>query len=263
VFLGGNHPRHLYLARKLEELGYLEGVVCHDRQPLGTEEPPDDLDDELSELYLHHFDRRAKAEDEFFGDPIFPDVEYRLIQREEMNSEKMYDYVESRDPDLVLSYGIPYLTDESLSYLPEDAWNMHGGLSPQYKGAITHFWPSYLLEPQMTGVTLHQLTEDLDGGGIIHEAAGPLQRGDGLHQLACRVVKNFVDTELPRILELYEDDKLSKPSSQQWHGKMWYSRDWESHHLRVIYDKFDNQIVDEYLDGNLSDKEPDLHRQFE
>jgi hypothetical protein len=32
-------------------------------------------------------------------------------------------------------------------------WNIHGGLSPWYRGAITHFWPSYMLEPQLTGMS--------------------------------------------------------------------------------------------------------------
>ena len=46
---------------------------------------------------------------------------------------------------------------------------MHGGLSPWYKGGATHFWPTYLIEPEFTGITVHETTKDLDAGAIIHQ----------------------------------------------------------------------------------------------
>ena len=46
---------------------------------------------------------------------------------------------------------------------------MHGGLSPWYKGGATHFWPTYLMEPEFTGITVHETTKDLDAGAIIHQ----------------------------------------------------------------------------------------------
>ena len=61
-------------------------------------------------------------------------------------------------------------------------WNIHGGLSPWYRGGVTHFWPSYLLEPEYTGMTLHELTNDIDGGGIIHQNISSLNIKDGIHQ---------------------------------------------------------------------------------
>ena len=55
----------------------------------------------------------------------------------------------------------------------------------------THFWPSYFLEPQMTGMTIHDLTQDIDGGNIIHQNSVSLVKGDSLHDLACRAVKEM------------------------------------------------------------------------
>ena len=72
-------------------------------------------------------------------------------------------------------------------------WNIHGGLSPSYKGCITHFWPSYLLEPEFTGMTLHKLTSDIDGGEIIHQTVVNLNKDDGIHENAARCVKEFSD----------------------------------------------------------------------
>ncbi|MFB6198934.1 MAG: formyl transferase [Halobacteriaceae archaeon] len=261
VFLLGNHPRHRYIARQLDEAGYLDGMVVEQRET-HIPEPPEDLDDHLSKLYRHHFERRAAAEEEFFGDPTFPDVPSFSTSPEDLNSEGVREFIRDHDPNITLSYGVHILSEETLAAIPGKAWNVHGGLSPQYRGVITHFWPSYMLEPQMTGVTLHELTTDVDAGPIVHQTGANLVRGDGVHQLASRTVKRFAE-ELPQVLDLAARGDLNRPVKQESAGKLWLSTDWRPEHLVVIYDKFNNDIVDRYLNGEIEGKEPDLIRQFE
>ena len=53
---------------------------------------------------------------------------------------------------------------------------------------------------EYTGVTLHELTEDIDGGDIIHQTVAEINIKDGIHENACRLVKNFSD-KLPKLLK--------------------------------------------------------------
>ena len=57
---------------------------------------------------------------------------------------------------------------------------------------MTHFWPTYLLEPEYTGVTVHNITNKIDGGEIIHQSHVNLNPNDGIHDNACRCMKNFI-----------------------------------------------------------------------
>lgn len=262
LFMTGNHPRHTYIAEQIQATGNLSGLVVEDRGE-HVPNPPDHLESDLRDLYTHHFQRRAEAESSFFGECQMPTDCSRIeITREELNSSTVHEFIDTVNPDLVLTYGVHKLSDETLSHIQRKKWNIHGGLSPQYRGVITHFWPSYMLEPQMTGVTLHELTSDLDAGPVVHQTAAPLVRGDGIHELASRTVQEFGE-ELQEVIQILEAGELSQPQKQKSTGKLWVADDWRPEHLRVIYEKFDNDIVDHYLDGQLNQHEPELIRQFE
>jgi methionyl-tRNA formyltransferase len=119
---------------------------------------------------------------------------------------------------------------------------VHGGLSPWYRGAITHFWPSYMLEPEYTGMTLHELTSNIDGGNIIHQTISELNSNDGIHQNACRVVKAFSD-ELPALLNnnLKQNKKINS-IKQVSTGRIWTKKMWSPLNLKIIYDLYNDQI---------------------
>ncbi len=222
---------------------------------------PANLDESLRTLYQLHFNRRNASELEFFTDDTFPEVETLRVAMSELNEAGVHEFLQTAQPDLFISYGIHMLSNETLGLLSGEAWNIHGGLSPWYRGCITHFWPSYLLEPQMTGMTVHDLTAELDAGPVVHQNTAPMIRGDGLHDVACRAVLGLAD-ELPQLIEL--QSKLGK-LERQIHtttGKLWRAADWHPSHLKLIYDVFDDRIVDRYLDGQLSDKPINIFRQF-
>ncbi len=61
-------------------------------------------------------------------------------------------------------------------------WNLHPSLLPAYRGPAPLFWQLRNGERQ-TGVTLHRVTETLDGGEIIGQVRVPLPRGASAERL--------------------------------------------------------------------------------
>lgn len=259
--LVGDHPRHKYITQKIADAEDLCGLVVEKREE-HIPEPPERLESELSQLYEQHFEGRAAAEADFFGDVEFPDVPRLTVSRDELNSQEVRTFIQDRRPDITITYGVHILSNETLSVISGRAWNVHGGLSPEYRGVITHFWPSYMLEPQMTGVTLHELTSEVDAGPIVHQTDASLSRGDGIHELACRTVKQFGD-ELTAVLRKADEGELQGPVSQSRTGKLWTASDWRPEHLRLVYDVYDNDIVSRYLDGEFEQSEPDIFSQLD
>ncbi len=262
VLLTGSHPRHAFVARAVAAAGELAALVIEEREP-HEPEPPPGLDPHLVELFREHFARRRRAEERFFGSAQWPVPELPVlrVRREDLNGPEVRDLIRRAAPGLLLSYGVHRLRRATLEACPGPCWNLHGGLSPWYRGAITHFWPSYLLEPRFTGMTVHELTPRLDGGPIVHQAVAPLVRGDGLHDLSCRAVVALAE-ELPRLLALLRDGRLRPPVPQKTAGKLWLVSDWRPEHLRVIYDLYEDRVVDACLDGRIADRRPELVRQF-
>ncbi|GEK10163.1 formyltransferase family protein [Pseudoalteromonas peptidolytica] len=262
VFITGNHPRHAFIARCLAETGKLKKLIIEQREG-HIPEPPADLEPELKDLFRQHFTQRSEVELEFFGPAHWPDIEIITTDVEGLNGAEVQEHIRASNPDLLLTYGCHMLNRSTLACASGEKWNIHGGLSPWYRGAITHFWPSYMLEPQKTGMTVHELTQQLDAGDVVHQCVAPMVRGDGVHHVAARAVHKL-GKELPDLLQLlYQQgaDKITKVAHTTT-GKLWLGSQWRPEHLRVIYQFYENRVVDYYLDGKLGKSEPKLHRQF-
>ena len=261
VFITGSHPRHCFVARALASTGMLSTIILEDRGE-HMPAPPNDLSASTRELFSRHFALRAAAEARLLGAINWPDLPVVKVTPESVNGEAVRRLIEAEAPELLLTYGCHKLEESTLSAAPGERWNIHGGLSPWYRGAVTHFWPSYMLEPQMTGMTVHELTAQLDAGAVVHQCVANLVRGDGLHELACRAVLKL-GTELPLLVDkLLIGSRIIK-KAHKTAGKLWLARDWRPEHLHLIYDFYGDRIVDAYLDGRLSQHVPELHRQID
>ena len=153
------------------------------------------------------------------------------------------------------------MDEKVVSNLPKNSFNIHGGLSPWYRGNITLFWPFYFLKPNWAGMTIHKLTDKIDGGDILHHSIPELCRGDGIHDVACKAVIK-VSEDLLTILSILNEGKELQLVEQKSFGKLFNSLDWKPQHLRLIYNTFDNDIVDRFLDGELGYDEPNLIKAF-
>lgn len=253
----GDHPRHKFFAEELISTGLVCSWVIEEREEL-IPAPPAEINLELKQLFVHHFNERHRIEHSFFH------LDYKnnlipiyKVDKINLNSENTIKFIKQFNPKLVISYGCHMLDNKFLNSMSADFWNTHGGLSPQYRGTITHFWPSYFLEPQMTGMTLHQTSSHLDAGEIIFQTAAPMIAGDTLHQLAARNVKYYVEQLKCKLLNL-NMNKIPKGYKQKNYGRVFKSSDWRPEHLKLIYEVYEDRIVDAVLNGQITGKEPKL-----
>jgi methionyl-tRNA formyltransferase len=130
---------------------------------------------------------------------------------------------------------------------------VHLGLSPSYKGAATHFWPSYFLEPEYTGITVHELTNLVDAGPIIHQEIININKNDGIHENACRVTKKF-NENFPIILAKNKDQIIKQRGIIQKNtGRNFTTKLWKPDMLKIIYELFEDKI-NKYCIENRSTK---------
>tara|TARA_B100000989_G_scaffold233756_1_gene180572 strand:- start:3611 stop:4429 length:819 start_codon:yes stop_codon:yes gene_type:complete len=202
---------------------------------------------EINKLQKIHFEKRLEAEKKFFKSDAGDFSKNKVIQiikinRKDISNGKLKKIISKIKIKLFITYGVGKIPKKILKDLNCYKWNIHGGLSPWYRGAITHFWPSYLLEPEFTGMTLHELTEDIDGGSIIHQNISKLNVKDGIHQNACRTVKSFFD-DLPSLVKKgFRNRKKLVGINSNTHGRIWTSRMWSPIHLKLIYKVYEDKI---------------------
>ena len=259
LLMTGSHPRHLYLALVLKQAGSLDGLIIEERGGL-IPSPPSGLSEQDHQNYLRHFTGRARAEKDYFGENDskgFPDVPVSKVTHSELNSDQVRAWIKQLDCQVVLTYGVHKIENRLLEDFPKYAWNIHGGLSPWYKGCITLFWPFYFLQPNWAGMTVHYLSARLDGGDIIHHSVPELAYGDGIHDVAAKAVIQVAE-DLVKILAQLKGGKDFPGQKQRSNGKLFVGKDWRPQHLRLIYNTFNDDLVDHYLDGRLGQSEPPL-----
>ncbi len=264
LFIGGDHPRHLHYLNTINKSFSLVGAVIEQRR-IGTNEkipvPPLNISEHDKSNFLKHFSNRFDAEKIFFKNPTIPSIPVLKIEESELNSKNTTDFVKSKNPDVVLIFGTHLVKDPLLSVLPKHTINLHGGLSPRYRGTATMFWPFYFLEPNHVGATFHYIVSEPDAGNIIHQSVPILEKGDKIHDVACKTIIQ-ASKDVIKLLEILERNGEWQIFKQKGTGKNFLERDFRPEHLQIIYDHFHDNIVDEFLDGNITPKPPNLITQF-
>lgn len=261
LLLTGSHPRHLYVVNKLAQLGVVAAHIMEKRGAF-VPQPPTNLDEIDRKNFIRHFADRDEAEHRHFtgNDTVNVEVPTLEVSRVSLNSIETIEWVCSQSFDLAISYGVHMLSKELLEVMPEHSWNIHGGLSPWYKGNTTLFWPFFMLRPNWAGMTIHRLSARLDAGDIVHHAVPELADGDGLHDVACKAVAQAAE-DLVQIIQTIPLKEIQY-TPQKGNGKLWVGTDWMPQHLRFVYNTYQNDIVDQFLDGKLPKIEPPLISAF-
>lgn len=265
VFMCGSHMRHLYIAERLYKERRLAGLVIEEREAF-VPVPDESLSERDKNNFILHFKERDIAERKFFGnvnkEQLLSEVPVLHVSQETLNDTETVEFIKNSHADMLVTYGVHKVSEEIIEIMKGKAFNIHGGLSPWYKGNTTLFWPFYFLKPNWAGMTLHRLSVRLDGGDILHHSVPKLEHGDKMHEVACKAVVQVAE-DLCKILQCLDNGERLICKPQKGNGKLFLSQDWTPQLLRVIYELFDDKIVDMYLNGELEKSEPELVDYFE
>ncbi len=260
LLFAGTHPRHLFFHKAIVNSGVDYFAIVMERENLIPITPKNILETDKKN-YLRHFKERKEIENKNFGNLKIKDVfnENRILTVDSLNlnSDLVKDKVKKFKADIAIIFGVNLIKEPVFSVLPKYKINLHLGLSPWYRGSATLFWPFYFLKPQFAGLTLHNISNSPDSGDIFHQSTPNLKKGDGIHNVGSNVVLKG-SKEIVQMLDKFNKEKKLDFQSQKTTGRLWLGKDFKPNHLRVIYDLFDNKIVDEYLSGNLDKDLPNL-----
>tara|TARA_B100001093_G_C26846021_1_gene1022814 strand:- start:1564 stop:2364 length:801 start_codon:yes stop_codon:yes gene_type:complete len=263
LLISGSHPRHFFVHEEIINLGYDCSAIVMNRENL-IPDPPANISFSDKNLFEKHFNERYKIENTAFGKlsiNIFNKVETLFCNPHELNSQRTAEFIRKQNPNIAFIFGPDLIKNPVFRELPKDKINLHLGLSPWYRGSATLFWPFYFLEPQFAGATFHQISLEADAGGILHQSIPILEYNDGIHDVAVKTVLS-AKNDLRDLLGIFKQKKKFFYKKQKSTGKLFLTKDFKPHHLKNIYQFFNNDIVKHYLKGNLGTEKPKLIRAF-
>lgn len=263
LIISGSHPRHEYAVAPLKELE-LETLSIQIQRENMIPDPPNNIASRDIANFKRHFEERNAAEERYFRQARTPQTVKESIVKineGELNSNLIASEVEKFSPDIAVVFGSGLIKDPLLGLLPHHTINLHLGISPEYKGAATLFWPFYMMEPQFAGFTIHKVVSKIDAGGIYSQGMPELNQSDGIHDVACKTVLK-AQAELFRLISHLAKGGDVNLATQKRTGKLWLNSDFSPAHLRIIYDTFDNDLVRAHLNGEIGFTTPRIHVGF-
>jgi methionyl-tRNA formyltransferase len=174
MVLCGRSPRHLFVANALCRSADVLAIVQETGSDFSWKKLARTLrpDNFLRKAWRWLRDRRRYAGNPeakfFFGDRP-PRLDHPELVREvpHVNHPQVVELAQRLAPDLVAVFGTSLIRGDLLKAGRLGIANLHGGLSPEYRGADCTFWALYNGEPQKVGCTLHWIDAGIDTGGLI------------------------------------------------------------------------------------------------
>lgn len=151
-----------------------------------------------------------------------------------VNSPELETILCTIQPDLMLVHGTKIVHDRILSK-SRLSLNLHWGLSPYYRGTYCTNWALINWDPYNIGVTIHSLSSEIDGGGIVAQQRVEVETNDNVESVNMKLTQT--GTELCKQII----SKFSKGESLVFHkqdfskGYVTFLRQWTENHDKLIH----------------------------
>jgi methionyl-tRNA formyltransferase len=198
LVLCGGGPRHIYVANTLAESTNVVGIVLE----VGGRSPglqkifnilfrPHVFYRKVRRLFLDRYLASGNDEERFF----FANGKAKLLQENiatrvaNINDTEVMDLVNQHEPDVIAVFGTSLIKEPLLSSAKQSMINLHGGLSPHYRGADCTFWALYNQEPDQVGCTLHYIDPGIDTGMLVAHISPEVTPDDSENSLFWKGIK--------------------------------------------------------------------------
>ena len=230
LILTGASPRHLHVANRLcktaEPLAIIQETGSHwtVRKILRLLRP-DNFARKLTRWLRDRKRYSGGGEAKFFFGDNTPQLDRQNIAEQvpHINHPRVLELATTLKPDLICVFGTSLIHGPLLSAGRLGMVNLHGGLSPEYRGADCSFWALYNGEPEKLGCTLHYIDAGIDTGGLIAHISPPIHRGEDELTLFWRAVQESAEVyaELLERLENGEQPGAEQPEK----GRLYQVKD--------------------------------------
>lgn len=239
MILCGRSARHLHVANTLCRAGEALAIVQEAGGEWSLQKTlkklrPDNL---FRKIWRWLRDRRrytGNPEAKFF----FPDGEPRLDHPElvrevpYINHPDVVKLARELQPDLICVFGTSLIRGDLLKGGRLGIVNLHGGLSPEYRGADCTFWALYNGEPEKIGCTLHYIDAGIDTGRLIAHISPEVREGDSELVLFWRAVRDSAEVYAEAVERLGRGEPLGRV--QPGKGRLYQVKDRGLRHERSL-----------------------------
>lgn len=195
-----NKTRILYLGTPEISAHVLRGLILAGYNVIGVVAQPDKPIGRGKKIEFVP----TKVVAEEFGIPVFQPLKIRLD----------YEFAKDLHPDLILCFAYGQIIPQQLLDIPPlGSINLHGSLLPKYRGAAPMQYALINGEKE-TGITLMQMVDKMDAGGMFGKIVVPISLEDNYTSLSQKMASAALKLALDK-LPLYIDGQLVKEEQNE------------------------------------------------
>jgi methionyl-tRNA formyltransferase len=233
LILCGRSPRHLYVANRLCEAATPLAIVQEtDREwtarKVSRALQPGNLWSKVSRRVRDRkHDRGEQEADFFFGNekPALARPEL-VVEVPYINHVEVSTLADRLKPDIIAVFGTGLIRGPLLRRGRLGIINLHGGLSPRYRGSDCTFWALYNGEPDQVGCTLHLIDPGIDTGNLIAHICPEVTEGDDESTLFWRGVRDSAEIYAQCLERFERGDVLGQKQSEKGQLYLFKHRTW-------------------------------------
>jgi len=134
-----------------------------------------------------------------------------VIPAASINDTAYIETISALKPDVIVSVAAPEIFRERILATPTiKCINIHSGRLPVYRGMMPNFWQLLHGEPHAT-ITIHEMAEKLDAGGIIATKDFPLKERDSLDRVIVGTKQEGATLMIKVLTDICNGNIQSKP----------------------------------------------------
>ena len=250
MVLCGRSARHLYVANALCKAADVVAIVQETGSAFSWKKLFKTLrpDNFARKVWRWLRDRRrytGNPEAKFFFGSLAPRLDQPELVREfpHINHPDVVTLARDLQPDILAVFGTSLIRSDLLKEGRLGIANLHGGLSPEYRGADCTFWALYNSEPEKVGCTLHWIDAGIDTGRLIAHISPEIRPDDGELGLFWRSVENSAGVYAEFLRRLAAGERFGQ--SQPHKGRLYQVKQRGLRHEQQV----DRLLRDGLLDG--------------
>jgi len=248
LILCGRSPRHLYVANRLCEAAMPLAIVQETGRELTIRKVsralrPANLWSNISRRVRDRKHDRGDEEAKFFfgnQEPALARPEL-VVEVPYINHPKLSALADRLKPDIIAVFGTGLIRGPLLAGGRLGIINLHGGLSPRYRGSDCTFWALYNGEPDQVGCTLHLIDPGIDTGNLIAHICPDVSEGDDEPTLFWRGVRNSAEIYAQCLERLGRGEVLGQKQNAK--GRLYLFKHRTRRHERELQAKLQDGLL--------------------
>ena len=250
VILCGRSPRHLYFANELCRSSKPLAIVQEAERNWSLEKikalllNPKRLQQKIWRWLRDRRRYTGGREAEFFFGKAAPTLDRPdlSIETPHINHADTLSIIDKYNPDLIVVFGTSLIKGKLLTKGRLGLINLHGGLSPEYRGADCTFWALFNQEPEKIGCTVHYINAGIDTGKLIAHVSPEIKENDDELTLFWRAVQDSVGIYPEMMKRLHNGEKLGTRQTDK--GALYQVKDRELKHEQKLDELMMNGLLE-------------------